>query len=58
MTFGAIGSYLLTMMTIEYAMVVVGILFTILTFGFSIYMKNRIGLKPEEYSDKDVVLIG
>lgn len=54
MTASAIGSYLLTFMTIEYAMVVIGILFTIVILIFSQYMKTRIGLKPEEYTKKDV----
>lgn len=57
MLVGAIGSYLLTIMTIEYAMVVVGILFTIVTLLFSKYMKSRIGLKPEEYTKKDIAYI-
>lgn len=50
----AIGSYLLTFMTIEYAMVVVGFLFTISILIFAQYMKTRVGLKPEEYTEKDV----
>lgn len=57
MLIGAIGSYLLTIMAIEYAMVVVGILCTIITLIFSKYMKTRIGLKPEEYTKKDLVYI-
>lgn len=55
MIIGGIGSYLLTITTIEYAMVIVGILFSIVTLLFSKYMKTRIGLKPEEYSKRDVV---
>lgn len=55
MLIGGIGSYLLTIMTIEYAMVVVGILFSIVALLFSRYMKTKIGLKPEEYSKRDVV---
>lgn len=54
MTISAIGSYLLTFMTIEYAMVVVGILFTMVILLLSQYMKERIGLKPEEYTKKDI----
>lgn len=50
----AIGSYLLTFMTIEYAMVVVGFLFTISILILAQYMKTRVGLKPEKYSEKDV----
>lgn len=52
---GAVGSYLLTFITIEYAMVVAGILFIVPILLLSQYMKKRIGLKPEEYSKKDVV---
>ncbi len=58
MLVGAIGSYLLTFMTIEYAMVVIGILFTIVMCLISLYMKTRIGLKPEEYTNKDIAYIG
>lgn len=54
---GAIGSYLLTFMTIEYAMVVAGIVFTVFIIILSQYIKTRIGLKPEEYTKKDVVYI-
>lgn len=44
-------------MEIQYAMVIVGIGFSFSTLLFAIYMKSRIGLKPEEYSKKDVVCI-
>lgn len=54
MTAGAVGSYLLTFMTIEYAMIVAGSLFIVPILLLSQYMKKRIGLKPEEYSEKDV----
>ncbi len=57
MIIGAIGSYLLTFMTIEYAMVIVGILATIVTLILSKYMKPRIGLKLEEYTKKDIAYI-
>lgn len=57
MSICAIGSYLLTFMKIELAMVVVGILFTFITIILSIYMKKRVGLKPEEYTAKDVVQV-
>lgn len=57
MIVGGLGSYLLTIMEIQYAMVVVGILFSFITLLFTIYMKSRIGLKPEEYTKKDVVCI-
>lgn len=57
MSICALGSWLLTFMPIERAMVVVGILFTFVTLILSRYMKTRIGLKPEEYTEKDVVQV-
>lgn len=54
---GGLGSYLLTIMTIEYAMLTIGLLFSFITLLFSIYMKPRIGLKPEEYTKKDIVCV-
>lgn len=57
MSIGAIGSYLLTVMTVDRAMVTVGVLFAIVTLIFSKYMKTRIGLKPEKYTKKDVPVI-
>ena len=57
MSICALGSYLLTFMPIEKAMVVVGILFTLVTLILSRYMKTRIGLKPEEYTEKDIVQV-
>ncbi len=57
MSICALGSWLLTFMSIERAMVVVGILFTFVTLILSRYMKKRIGLKPEEYTEKDVVKV-
>lgn len=53
----AIGSYLLTIMTIDYAMVVVGILFMFISLLLATYMKTRIGLQPEEYDSKDVIKV-
>lgn len=57
MSICAFGSYLLTFMPIERAMVVVGTLFTFVTLILSRYMKKRIGLKLEEYTEKDVVQV-
>lgn len=56
MSICALGSYLLTFMTIERAMIVIGVLFTFVIMLLSIYMKKRVGLKPEEYTTKDVVV--
>jgi len=44
-------------MEIQYAMIVMGIGTSFITLLFAIYMKTRIGLKPEEYTKKDVVCI-
>ncbi len=57
MSICAFGSYLLTLMPIQYAMIVAGILFTIVALVFSKYMKTRVGLKPKDYTKKDVVCI-
>lgn len=57
MIVSAIGSYLLTIMTIDCAMVVTGILFTFITLVLATYMKTRIGLQPEEYDSKDVIKV-
>lgn len=54
MIVGAVGSFLLTFMTIEYAMVTAGILFAIIMLILSLCIKTKIGLKPEEYTEKDV----
>lgn len=56
MTIGAIGSYLLTVVTIEHAMIIIGILLSFVSIIFYLYMKPRLGLKPEEYNDKDIVV--
>lgn len=57
MSISFIGSMLLNIVTIEYAMVIVGIIFSIVTLIFSKYMKTRIGLKLEEYTEKDIVKV-
>lgn len=53
----ALGSYLLTIMKIQYAMIVTGIVFSIITLLIYRLTKTRMGLKPEEYTEKDVVKI-
>lgn len=49
-----IGSSILATVNIKYAIIIVGILFTIVAFAISKYMKTRIGLKAEEYDKKDI----
>lgn len=50
---GIVASFLLDKMSTAYCMIVVGIAFTILYVLMGIYMKTRVGLKPEEYSKNE-----
>ena len=51
--FGMLASFLLTKMNTALSMIVVGSIFTMLFVLMGIYMKPRIGLKPEEYSEEE-----
>ena len=50
---GILASFLLDKMSTAYCMITVGIAFTILYLLMGIYMKTRVGLKPEEYSKEE-----
>ena len=50
---GFMASFLLGKMKITYCMIIVGIAFTIMYILMEIYMKTRVGLKPEEYSNEE-----
>ena len=50
---GFMASFLLGKMKITYCMIIVGIAFTIMYILMEIYMKTRVGLKPEEYSKEE-----
>ena len=50
---GFMASFLLGKMEITYCMIIVGIAFTIMYILMEIYMKTRVGLKPEEYSKEE-----
>lgn len=50
MIVGMLASFLLDKTTTAYGMIVIGIIFTIIFVLVEKYMKNRVGLKPEEYS--------
>ena len=50
---GFMASFLLGKMEITYCMIIVGIAFTIMYILMGIYMKTRVGLKPEEYSKEE-----
>ena len=48
------ASYLLNMTTVENNFIIIGTLFLIVMFGVLIFMKSRVGLKPEEYKKEDI----
>ena len=50
---GVVASFLLDRMNISYCMIVIGGMTILLTILMRQYMKTRVGLKPEEYSDQE-----
>ena len=50
---GVIASFILDKTTTAKAMIIIGIAFTILYIFMGIYIKTRVGLKPEEYSKEE-----
>ena len=50
---GLLASFLLDKMATVYCMIIIGVLFTIIYILLGKYMKIRVGLKPEEYSDQE-----
>lgn len=50
---GIIASFLLSKMSTAYCMIVVGVAFTILFVITYNYMKTRVGLNPEQYSEEE-----
>lgn len=53
MLFGFLASFILGVTSSAYALIIVGILFTVLFIVINKYMKTRLGLKPEEYSKEE-----
>lgn len=49
-----IGSLVLTFVEVRYGFIIMGILFIITTILVSLYMKNRLGLKVEDYDKEDL----
>lgn len=49
-----IGSLVLTFVEVRYGFIIMGILFIISTILISLYMKNRLGLKVEDYDKEDM----
>ncbi|MBR3163383.1 MAG: MFS transporter [Clostridia bacterium] len=52
MTF--VGSLILMVEDVKYAIMILGIIFTIIAIFVSRYMKTRVGLKPEQYKSEDI----
>ena len=50
---GIFASFLLDRMSTAYCMIILGVVSTILLFLVVLYMKKRVGLKPEEYSKEE-----
>lgn len=57
MVLSYIASVTLNFMNIRYAILFIGMIFTGVVFLISFYMKSRVGLKPEEYDEKDVEVV-
>ncbi len=51
---GFIGSYLLEITDSSNAIIIIGIIFFIIVIMLIMYMKTRIGLKPEDYKLEDI----
>lgn len=52
-----IASVTLNFLNIRYAILFIGVVFTGVVCLISLYMKSRVGLKPEEYGEKDVEIV-
>ena len=51
---GLFAAFLLGRMNTAYSMIIIGVIFTILYILMARYMKNRVGLKPEQYPKDEV----
>ncbi len=51
---GILASFLLDRMETAYCMIIIGVIFAILMILVSKFMKNRVGLKPEEYPKEEI----
>ena len=51
--FGFLASFILGVTASANALIIVGIIFTIIFIVIGQYMKTRLGLKPEEYSKEE-----
>lgn len=55
MIIGILASSLLRVTILPYSLLILGIICTIIVVFLSIYSKNKLGLKPEEYPEKDII---
>ena len=53
-----VGSYFLRITNTANSILLIGCLFGVVTFVLINYMKTRVGLKPEEYDEKDIKFEG
>lgn len=51
-----VGSFILTLANVDIAIIVVGLGVIILTFFLSMYMNGKVGLSPDEYTQKDIYI--
>lgn len=56
MLIGFLGSYLLNITNSSNAAIVTGIICIIISISLISYMKTRLGLKPEQYDEKEILL--
>ena len=56
MLIGMIASPILNITTLSNALIIMGILCSIIMTILYFYSKNKLGLKPEEYPEKDIKL--
>lgn len=56
MIIGIIASAILRITSIQNSLLILGIVCTIMVIVLSIYSKNKLGLKPEKYTEKDICI--
>lgn len=49
-----IGTLILSYFNIKYTMIIIGMLFTVIVYFVFLYMRPRVGLKPEQYKKEDI----
>lgn len=54
MIIGFIGSLILSQFNIKYTMIIIGISFTAVVYLLYLYMKPKLGLKPDQYKIEDI----